>query len=234
MGNPLKDKLRRDDVVLVLNPDHPSASLTEFVAGLGVDGVFIDCEHGFAGIERVQDMCRAARAVGVQSIVRPESDAPHLITRYLDAGAGGIMVPHIETAEAARRIIDTVRYARPKDHTDKIVVAMIESVTAIGNLPEMLDTEGVDVFFIGPNDLSHSMGFPAQMHHQDVKAEVKRAISVIRGAGRSAGTLVTRDTVNEFIAAGCRFLYEHANNFTLLGVSDFRRRIATAQAKEQK
>ena len=170
MANEFKDKLKRDEVVVVVNPDHPSASLTEFVAGLGFDGVFIDCEHGFAGIERVQDMCRAARAVGVQSIVRPENDAPHLITRYLDAGAGGIMVPHVESAEAASRIVATVRYARPKDHADKVLVAMIESVAAIAALPEMLEVEGVDVFFLGPNDLSHSMGYPAQMHHPEVKA----------------------------------------------------------------
>ena len=116
MANAFKDKLGRDEVVVVLNPDHPSPSLTEFVASLGFDGVFIDCEHGVASVERVQDMCRAARAAGVQSIVRPESDAPFLITRYLDAGAGGIMVPHVESAAAAREIVETVRYARPKDH----------------------------------------------------------------------------------------------------------------------
>lgn len=91
MPNPFKEKLERDEVVVVLNPDHPCSSLTEFVAGLGFDGVFIDCEHGTAGIERVQDMCRAARAAGVQSIVRPECAAPHLIARYLDAGAEGFM-----------------------------------------------------------------------------------------------------------------------------------------------
>jgi hypothetical protein len=58
-------------------------------------------------------MCRAARVVGVQSIVRPESDASYLITRYLDAGAGGVMVPHIETPEAARSVVEAVRYRRP-------------------------------------------------------------------------------------------------------------------------
>jgi len=232
MANEFKDKLKRDEVVVVVNPDHPSASLTEFVAGLGFDGVFIDCEHGFAGIERVQDMCRAARAAGVQSIVRPESDAPHLITRYLDAGAGGVMVPHVESAEAVSRIVATVRYARPKDHADKVLVAMIESVAAIAALPEMLEVEGVDVFFLGPNDLSHSMGYPAQMHHPEVKAAVKKAVSSIRAAGKAPGTLVVGETVGEFIAAGCRFLYEHSNNFTMTGATDFRRRVAKAQMQE--
>jgi 2-keto-3-deoxy-L-rhamnonate aldolase RhmA len=225
MVNLFKEKLLRDDVVVVLNPDHPSASLTEFVAALGFDGVFIDCEHGMAGIERVQDMCRAARVVGVQSIVRPETDAPHLITRYLDAGAGGVMVPHIETPEAARKVVEAVRYARPNDHDDKVVVAMLESIAAIDRLDEMLSVEGVDVFFIGPNDLSQSMKLAGQIHHPEVKATIKQAAAKIRAAGRISGTLVVRENAAEYVAAGCRYLYEHANNFMALGALDFKERL---------
>lgn len=225
MANQFKEKLNRDEVVVVLNPDHPSPSLTEFIAGLGFDGVFIDCEHGMATIERVQEMCRAARAAGVQSVVRPESDAPFLITRYLDAGAGGVMVPHIDTAAAARQVVETVRYARPNDHQDKVVIAMIESLTAIANLSEILSVDGVDVFFVGPNDLSHSMGYPAQMHHPEVKAMVKTATAQIRAAGKVPGTLVISDTVAEFVAAGCRYLYEHTNSFIVAGATDFKRRL---------
>jgi 2-keto-3-deoxy-L-rhamnonate aldolase RhmA len=227
MANAFKDKLGRDEVVVVLNPDHPSPSLTEFVASLGFDGVFIDCEHGVASVERVQDMCRAARAAGVQSIVRPESSAPFLITRYLDAGAGGIMAAHVESVAAAREIVETVRYARPKDHRDKVVVAMIESLKAVANLPELLKVEGIDVFFIGPNDLSHSMGYPAQMHHPEVKAMVKKASAAIRAAGKIPGTLVVGETAAEFVAAGCRFLYEHANSLIVAGAVDFKRRLAS-------
>src|SRR6185437_450 len=227
MANAFKDKLGRDEVVVVLNPDHPSPSLTEFVASLGFDGVFIDCEHGVASVERVQEMCRAARAAGVQSIVRPESSAPFLITRYLDAGAGGIMAAHVESVAAAREIVETVRYARPKDHRDKVVVAMIESLKAVANLPELLKVEGIDVFFIGPNDLSHSMGYPAQMHHPEVKAMVKKASAAIRAAGKIPGTLVVGETAAEFVAAGCRFLYEHANSLIVAGAVDFKRRLAS-------
>jgi 2-keto-3-deoxy-L-rhamnonate aldolase RhmA len=230
MANQFKEKLKRDEVVVVVNPDHPSSSLTEFVAELGFDGVFIDCEHGMATVERVQDMCRAARAAGVQSIVRPESDAPFLITRYFDAGAGGVMVPHVDTPAAARKIVETVRYARPKDHADKVVIAMIESMTAIANLPELLAVEGIDVFFLGPNDLSHSMGYPAQMHHPEVKAMVKKASATIRSAGKTPGTLVVGETAAEFVTAGCRYLYEHANSFIVSGAIDFKRRLNCAAA----
>jgi 2-keto-3-deoxy-L-rhamnonate aldolase RhmA len=178
-----------------------------------------------ATIERVQDMCRAARAAGVQSIVRPESDAPFLITRYLDAGAGGVMVPHIDTAAAARQVVETVRYARPKDYQDTVVIVMIESLTAIDNLPQILSVDGVDVFFIGPNDLSHSMGYPAEIHHSEVKAMVKKVSKQIRQAGKIPGTLVIGETVEEFVAAGCRYLYEHANNFIVTGALEFKRQV---------
>ena len=225
MANLFKDKLKRGEVVVVINPDHPSPSLTEFLGGLDFDGVFIDCEHGVASVERVQDMCRAARAAGVEFIVRPETNAPHLIARYLDAGAGGIIVPHVESAPPRMQIVENVRYTRPKDYEDKVVIAMIESLTAIESLPDLLKVEGVDVYFIGPNDLSHSMGHPAQPHHAEVKAAVKRAASQIRAAGKVAGTLVVSDTAAEFVAAGCGFLYEHANNFLAAGAAEFRRRL---------
>jgi len=225
MANSFKDKMKRGEVVVVINPDHPSPSLTEFIGGLNFDGVFIDCEHGVASVERVQDMCRAARAARIQSIVRPETDAPHLIARYLDAGAGGVIVPHVETAAAAQRIVQTVRYTRPQDCEDQVVVIMIESLTAIENLPDMLKVEGVDVYFVGPNDLSHSMGHPAQPHRPEVKAAVKQAAAKIRAAGKIAGTLVVSDTAAEFLAAGCGFLYEHANNFLAAGAAEFRRRL---------
>ncbi|HMN86061.1 MAG TPA: aldolase/citrate lyase family protein [Bauldia sp.] len=223
MANAFKEKLARRDVVVVVNPDHPSPSLTEFVAGLGFDGIFIDCEHGMATIERVQEMCRATRVAGIQSIVRPETNAGHLITRYLDAGAGGVMVPHVDTAEAAREVVAAVRYARPRDHADKGGIAMVESLAAIRNLDAILAVDGIDVFFIGPSDLSNSMGHRGDAHHPEVKALVKQAAATIAAAGRVPGTLVVRETAAEFVAAGCVYLYEHANNFMSAGAADFRR-----------
>jgi 4-hydroxy-2-oxoheptanedioate aldolase len=223
MANSFKEKMKRGEIVVVVNPDHPSPSLTEFVAGLGVDGVFIDCEHGMATVERVQEMCRAARVAGVQAIVRPESNADYLIARYLDAGANGVMVPHIDDKAAAQKIVEAVRYARPKDHADKVVIAMVESLAAVANLSEILAVEGVDVFFIGPSDLSNSMGLAGDIHHPEVKSLVKKTVAAIRAAGKISGTLVVRETAAEFVKAGCIYLYEHANNFTRAGAEDFRR-----------
>jgi len=216
----LKQKLARGEVVTMLNPDHPSPSLVEFIGGLGVDAVFIDCEHGMAGPERVQEMCRAARLAGVVPVVRPEAHQPWLVTRYLDAGAGGVMVPHIDTANDARQLVATVRNAR-SDAASVLIVVLLESTLALDNLPSILDVEGIDVFFVGPGDLSKSLGLPGQRFHPEVRSRVEAAGRSIVAAGKTAGTLVRADNASDYANAGFRFLYEHANALLAQGVRSF-------------
>ena len=195
MTLPLKDKLARGEVVTMINPDHPSSSLVEFIGTLGFDAIFIDCEHGMAGIERVQDMCRAAR----------------------------VMVPHIDTAQAARDLVQAVRYARHSDYADKLVVAMVESERALGNLPEILGVDGIDVFFVGPGDLSNTLGMPGQRFHPKVRELVMQAGQRIVKSGKVAGTLVKRENAADYAEGGFRLLYEHANAFLREGAQAFRK-----------
>jgi 2-keto-3-deoxy-L-rhamnonate aldolase RhmA len=230
--NPLKQKLERDEVVVVVNPDHTSPSLTEFMAGLGIDGVFIDCEHGMATIERVNDMCRAARAGGIQSIVRPETFAYHLLNRYLDAGADGLIVPHVDTAKIAASVVSAVRTIRYNDHASKVIIVMIESPQAVQNLSSILMVEGVDVFFVGPDDLSRSMGYAGQMTHPKVQEVIADVATRVRAAGKVPGILVTDLTVARHVAQGYRFLYEHLNNFARTGAREFLRLVPPATPGE--
>ena len=218
----LKEKLSRGEVVTMINPDHPSPSLVEFIGGLGFDAIFVDCEHGMAGPERVQEMCRAARLAGVVPVVRPEVNQPWLITRYLDAGAGGVMVPHIDTADAARELVEAVRNTRHTDHASTLVVAMVESKRALGNLAEILSVEGIDVFFVGPGDLSKTLGLHGQRFHPTVRGLVVEAGRTIVGQGKIAGTLVKRDNAVDYVDAGFRFLYEHANTLLADGAQRFK------------
>ena len=218
----IKQKLASGQVVTMINPDHPSPSLVDFIAGLGFDAIFVDCEHGMAGIERVQEMCRAARASGATPIVRPDANESWLITRYLDAGAAGLMVPHIDNADAARELVAAVRYARPMDFAAKLVIAMVESRQAIEQLPEILKVEGIDVFFVGPGDLSNTMGLPGQRFHPQVREQVVKAGQQIVAAGKIAGTLVKRDNAADYVAQGFRFIYEHANAFLADGAQRFK------------
>ncbi len=155
----VKQKLADGLSVTMVLVNYPSAALVEQVAHLGFDIAFIDTEKGAATAERIEEMCRGARAAGIAAVVRPWSSDAGLISRTLDLGADGVMVAAIDEPEAARALVEAVRYARWKDYDDKLVIAMIESPRAIDNLPAVLAVDGIDVWFIGPNDLAHRMGY---------------------------------------------------------------------------
>ena len=127
---------------------------------LGADAIFVDCEHGTWSFEDVRVTAQAIRGAGGAAIVRPHSHERPLLIRYLNAGADGLMVPMVDTADQARAIVDTVRYACPADHEKRLVIAMIETPKAIEDVDTLLAVEGIDVFFIGPGDFSQNMGYP--------------------------------------------------------------------------
>src|SRR5262245_58360833 len=122
----IKQTIRDGKPVILVRMTFNSPKLVEFVAQLGFDTVLIDCEHTSAGVERVEEMVRAARASGIAAIVRPEMLNDAIITRYLDCRADGIMAPHIDDVAAAERFCEIVRYARPQTWQELLLVAMIE------------------------------------------------------------------------------------------------------------
>lgn len=220
-GERLRERLRAGVLVRAINPDHPSPSLAEHLGRLGVEALWIDREHGTADLTTVQDMCRAARAASIPALVRAEAGVPYLLRRYLDCGADGIVVPLVASAEEAREVVGTIRGARPLAPDAALVVVMVETTSALAEVGSIAAVPGVDVVFIGPTDLSQSMGLPGQPWHPEVQARVAEGCRAIRAAGRPAGTLVTRDNVGAMVAAGARLLYEHANSFLAHGWRDF-------------
>jgi 2-keto-3-deoxy-L-rhamnonate aldolase RhmA len=111
--NTAKAKLRAGQPVSVINPTYSSAGLVELVGRLGFDVIFIDCEHGPAGWDAVEDMVRAAELVGATPIVRVQANDGPTITRALDRGAGGVQVPHVNTRGEAEATAATPAGARP-------------------------------------------------------------------------------------------------------------------------
>ncbi len=217
-----KERIASGAVVYLINPDYPSPGLVEFLGRSGVDAVFIDCEHGSSGFERVEELARAARLTGMAAIVRPMTAASALMTRYLDRGIDGLMVPHVDDAETANTVVETIRHTRWRDYEDVIFLAQVESVRAIDNLPELLAVEGIDVYFIGPSDLSQDMGHAGEFDHPEVEAQIQRARKSILDANRCAGILVNPETVAHRVEEGFRVLYEHANTFIHRGVGAMR------------
>jgi 4-hydroxy-2-oxoheptanedioate aldolase len=140
----------------------------------------------------------------------------------------GLMVPMVDTVEQARAIVDAVRYACPADHEKRLVVSMIETLEAIGNIDSLLAVDGIDVFFIGPGDLSQNMGYPpappfGQPQPQAVIDKVGFTVDKIRSAGKVAGTLVTADELPYWLEKGVQFFYIHSDPFLRLGLNGIKK-----------
>ncbi|HSW04000.1 HpcH/HpaI aldolase family protein [Aquabacterium sp.] len=227
MSKTLKERIASGTPVLMVNPNHVSPTLCEKLVRSGADAVFIDCEHGLASFEDIHHMAKAARYAGGFGIVRPQNQERSTITRCLNAGADGLMVPLIHTAEIARQVVQHFRYAVPDEHANKLLIGMVESVEAVANLDAILAVEGIDVFFVGPGDLSQSMGYSPSVpasgkRAQEVLDLVDKTLQRIRAAGKAAGTLVVKQDAAHLVAQGAQLLYYHADPFVVDGVSTMR------------
>lgn len=230
-GAKLRARLAAGEAISMFTPHHTSSGLSARLVELGADAIFLDCEHGTWSFEDVRATGQVVRSVGGAAIVRPHSHERPLIIRYLNAGADAIMVPMVGNADEARAIVDAVRYALPSDHEKRLVVAMIETVDAIDVLDEMLTVEGIDVFFIGPGDLSQDMGYPPAPPFGEPRPEVvmeKVAIAVdkIRAAGKIAGTLATLDEMPHWRERGVQFFYVHSDPFLRRGLAAVKKALA--------
>jgi 2-keto-3-deoxy-L-rhamnonate aldolase RhmA len=217
-----KERLRSGGPVVVMIPDHPSPSLVEFIGKLGVDAVMIDTEQGSPDVESVENMARAAKVAGITALVRIFSPEPWVIERYLFRGVHGLVVPRLDNADQARKVVEAVRYCFPRDHEEKIVVVQIETAEAVADLDRFLAIEGVDCFFIGSVDLSKSLGHEGDYQHPAVRKVLADTVARITAAGRAAGMMVKEADVAEWRRRGVAFHYTHLNEYAALGARAFR------------
>jgi 4-hydroxy-2-oxoheptanedioate aldolase len=244
--NQVKQKLAAGQLVVGSFVYVPSAKLTEIIGLIGFDFVVIDMEHGPVDIGFAEDMVRAAEGAGVTPIIRVTHNTPHLILRALDVGALGVHVPEINEASDARNLLQSVKYA-PEGHRglagvraahyglkesladyaaaanrETMVIAHIEHVQAIENLDELLGVEGIDVYFLGPTDLSNSLGIPGRSKDPRVIELVEGAIAKIVAAGKIAGCIATdAKTARRYTSLGVRYLATHAMSHMVAGSRHF-------------
>jgi 2-keto-3-deoxy-L-rhamnonate aldolase RhmA len=233
-GDNLRARLQAGEAITMFTPHHSSSGLAARLIELGADSVFVDCEHGTWSFDDVRATAQIARSAGGAAIVRPHSHERPVIIRYLNAGADGIMVPMVETAGQARAVVDAVRYALPSDYSKRLVICMVETREAIANLDEMLAVDGVDVFFIGPGDLSQNMGYPpappfGEPRPAAVVDEVGKAVGKILAAGKVPGTLVTADELPFWLEKGVRFFYVHSDPFLRQGIAGVKKVLAASR-----
>jgi len=180
-------------------------------AAAGYDFVFIDMEHGNYNMETVADLIRGAKSAGMATIIRVPRLETFFISRVLDAGAEGIMVPMTSTKEQAEEIVRYSKYTplgqrgfgnqtgqtdykplktpdfmkEANEHT--LIVAQIETREAIENVDSILSVEGIDVGLIGPNDLSISLGVPDQMGSEILTKAIDKVVEMAKKKGKATG-----------------------------------------------
>jgi 2-keto-3-deoxy-L-rhamnonate aldolase RhmA len=207
-----------------------SSAVAYIFANAGFDFVFIDMEHGPFSIESAAELIKAVRMQGMTCLVRVPDGQYHLISRVLDAGAEGIMVPRIETRHEAEYIVSCVKYpplgkrglSVPKGHNDyqradafeftrqanqeNQVILQIERPEAVNSIDEILSVPGVDVALIGPNDLALSLGVPNDHHNPIITAAVEKVIASARAHKVVSGAHTSQDALLEWARLGMQVL----------------------------
>ncbi|OCA84980.1 HpcH/HpaI aldolase family protein [Pseudobacillus wudalianchiensis] len=191
LKNKVKERIQQNESVFGIFCSIPNPLAVEMIGHAGYDFVIIDTEHASINPETVEHMIRAAEIVGLTPFVRVSENRDGAILRALDAGAKGVVVPHIHTAEDAKRAVQASRYypygkrslnggrsaAFGKEsltnyieqaNQDIMVILMIEDIEGIENLDEILSVPGVNLVLEGAADLSQSYGIPWQTRSERV------------------------------------------------------------------
>lgn len=212
--NLTKSKLRAGETVHGAFFRTPDTSLIELQGFLGWDFLVLDGEHGTLQPRDIEDQARACELRGLTAIARvTHNDAPTIL-RFMDTGAQGAHIPFINTADDAERAVQSIKY-HPRGqrglagiraaefgrgaplseyvqqaNAETLVVAQIETGQAIERLPEIVKVDGVDVVFIGPNDLAHSLGHAGNIGHADVQAAMQRIADIVLASDKVLGLMV--------------------------------------------
>jgi 4-hydroxy-2-oxoheptanedioate aldolase len=228
--NKFKQALKADKPLFGLFMGIPNTSVAELCAGAGFDWVLIDAEHGPFDNKSILAHLQAIAPYPVSSIVRPVEGQVALIKQILDIGAQTLLIPMVDTAEQAQQMVKACRYPpegirglgtsmaraaqwnRIPDYLQKAndeicLIVQIETVTALENIDAISATEGVDAVFIGPSDLSASMGYIGEPGHPEVVKAVCEGFKSILAAGKQPGVLaVNKELVSTYVEAGARFI----------------------------
>jgi 2-keto-3-deoxy-L-rhamnonate aldolase RhmA len=207
-----------------------SALTAELLGRAGYDWVILDLEHGLLSETTLLSSLHAVEANGATPVVRVEEGTRLRIGRVLDLGARALMVPRVDSAEDAARVVGYTRYpptgargvALPtrfggygtlshadvgQAHEDICLMIQVESEQAVDAAPETAAIDGVDVLFVGPTDLSHSLGIPGDIGHPRYRNAIERIGRAAADHGKQAGVLVwSLDDMPAYVDAGYRVI----------------------------
>ena len=240
--NLTKAKIKAGKPALGVMLNFPSPAVVEVCGYAGLDFIVIDAEHGPMDPETTESMVRAAELTGITPLARIGQNVQQYILRYLDAGVMGVQMPWVNTKADAEAVIRSVKYTPigkrglagvrvaqygltaplpqyiQQANQETMIITQVETVEAVETLPQVLELEPIDVIFIGPTDLSVSMGFPGRPSEPVVQAAIDSVIKQSLEAGKAVGT-IARDSehAKQLIDKGVTYLA--GTVVTLLGNS---------------
>lgn len=220
--NRVKQKLAAGQVATILagtnDPD-----LIDQLGPLGVDGIWLEGEHGGVDYADLGNLTRACDLWGKTSVVRVMDNDYATIYRTLDRGAQGIVVPHVNSRAEAAAVVEAGKFAPlgrrgmftsrqgfgvadyfQTANDQSLLIVLIEDIAAVERLDEILGVDHIDVFFVAPSDLATSMGHIGQPELPAVQQTIDGALARVIRAGRVAGTLVNAGNVERYVGMGVR------------------------------
>jgi 4-hydroxy-2-oxoheptanedioate aldolase len=250
--NKTKARLKAGQSVIGCFMRHPDPGLAEVVGLMGWDFLLFDGEHSPLSARECEHLARVCELSGVTSLVRVPSHVPWMIAQVLDAGIEGVQIPMIESGEQASAIaraakyypvgtrgLATTRAAKfgqripfsiaehvTSSNAETLVIAQIETPAGIEQLPSILQTPEIDVIFIGPNDLSLSLGVPGEMQHPKVQQAFDTIISAVTATDKALGVLVPNvEAALEWQRKGVRYVVVVMEAILAPAVRDFLKQV---------
>ena len=209
MTNPARERLAKGEVSLGVGLRQArTVDIAPAMKTAGYDWLFIDLEHGVFTLENASQLSLAALGAGIAPLVRVPSGQFSMGTRALDCGAWGLIIPHVDTPEQARELVQHFKYAPEGQRSigpaspqlnymsaakgaaqfnrEMTLVAMIETPEAVANADAIAAVPGIDVLLIGTNDLGFAMGLPGDMTHERIIDAYKKVIAACNKHGKVA------------------------------------------------
>jgi len=234
LRNNVKDKLARGETVYSMTVRLVrGVEIAGIARAAGFDSIYIDLEHSGFSLETVGQISIASLGIGIAPFVRVPSPDRHFITRVLDAGALGIIVPDLHSADEARAVVRAAKY-RPigdrslpgvmsqltyrsmtaadacNDLNDAtMVIAMIESQAGLAEVNAIAAVQGIDILLVGANDLCSANGVPGQFDHELVQSafgQVHDACQIHHKTLGIGGLASRPDLVKKYVALGGRYV----------------------------
>ncbi len=231
LPNKTKAKLQAEKTVFGCFVRFADAGLVELLGYQGWDFLIFDGEHGPLEPRDCEHMVRAAELRDVTPIVRVTTNQAPVILRFMDTGAQGAQVPAVNSAAEAEAVVQAVKYhprgtrglaavraagfGQPaplaeyiqQANAETLVIIHIETAAAVEQISEIVAVEGVDVVFIGPADLSQSLGFPGETGHPEVQAAMDNVVEAVANASPVLGTFVPdAEAARQWRERGARYI----------------------------